>query len=365
MFVALDRVEQILNSYNISPVTANHNEQPNSERAPLTPDPLPMKTEIPDLMDNIVQISCPDTKEREEKESTKEEAKSVVPHTLLDESKVTIKGNETETKHDLCAKDPVIQHLDSTSTSEGRELSKTVCEEQPSIQGTSDVKISQGQMPTGNRVKKHGTKNNSKQNLIKGRHSCESCDLVFQSNSEYRKHYKQVHQVKGCPRCNKVFKGAAEMKMHLKEHKMQTKSNKSCDEYKCHMCNKKCDSLLSLKNHRQSMHESLVCTLCGKRYSEKFGLDRHMFEAHDYLEPGMDACNICKLTFRLKKRFIDHMELHKTGLKCNHCSEIFSDSKSLRCHREKEHTKRYCPHCPLTFKSDLEVKVRVTNLLDT
>ena len=105
---------------------------------------------------------------------------------------------------------------------------------------------------------------------------CPKCDLYFPrtGSDEQRKHMKEVHWL--CEHCNNVFSTSEEMKQHISDThfickvchidqlslislQIHNKEKHSKTEekpvFKCDLCNEKCGSSISLKYHKQFIHD--------------------------------------------------------------------------------------------------------------
>lgn len=97
--------------------------------------------------------------------------------------------------------------------------------------------------------------------------------------------------------------------------------------------------------------ESLTCTQCGKKLSNRVTLEKHM-----NLHLGTFSCEICGKCFSKKKSLDIHMDNHEgkkvNTAKCNVCDKSFYDNSSLNKHVKavhmdyKPHT---CPECERCF----------------
>ncbi len=225
--------------------------------------------------------------------------------------------------------------------------------------------------------------------------SCSYCSKTFKNMLSHKKHYESVHKKINCEKCNEVLNGNIEMRKHLNLHK----NNGGSSECVCSVCGQKCKGKWKLKEHLYKSHDHIdeglhhcadcklifqsktkferhleclrhqdseasikqkifICNLCGYKTAQKRAFSFHLLRKHNQMEDGVLSCDICKMTFTLKHAYKKHMECHRnSSFKCNQCPEILKDFKSLRKHQIATHRKRYCPECPQIFKTDHEVKV--------
>ncbi|MBN3296025.1 ZN668 protein, partial [Amia calva] len=114
-------------------------------------------------------------------------------------------------------------------------------------------------------------------------------------------------------------------------------------------------------NRRRRAGKEFPCSQCGRKFSSRLALRRHM-GIHSGVKPF--ECEDCDYKTRLKASLIQHMRVH-TGekpFKCSQCSYASIDGSSLRRHsrihtREKPHQCQLCPYSCIQKKSlDLHVR---------
>ncbi|MGH0159086.1 UNVERIFIED_CONTAM: hypothetical protein FKN15_061228 [Acipenser sinensis] len=85
-------------------------------------------------------------------------------------------------------------------------------------------------------------------------------------------------------------------------------------------------------------HRLYLCLRCGKTFSQKSNLTRHI-RVHTGMKPF--ECPLCKKAFSQKATLQDHVNLH-TGIKphkCNYCAVHFAHKPGLRRHLKDVHRK--------------------------
>ncbi|CAN9505140.1 unnamed protein product [Ophioblennius macclurei] len=104
------------------------------------------------------------------------------------------------------------------------------------------------------------------------------------------------------------------------------------------------------------------CEVCGKRFLQKIGLERHA-STHSDVKPH--SCEICGKSFRLQRYLDMHASAHSGGKvhACKTCTKSFSELKLLEAHIRKHRGKKSqpcnsypCKTCGETFTKLLELR---------
>ena len=116
---------------------------------------------------------------------------------------------------------------------------------------------------------------------------------------------------------------------------------------KCQMCEYTCTSVTALSNHHQNDHGILKCDVCGKAFSSKPSLDKHMY-AH--MNTMNFVCEECGQGFPFKSHLLQHKITHSTEFcfVCNQgsCNKSFKNKGDLTRHVGTHVDKWYfCSHC--------------------
>ena len=135
-------------------------------------------------------------------------------------------------------------------------------------------------------------------------------------------------------------------------HRVRVETSVDKPSIKCQMCNYTCTSVTALTNHHKNDHGVLKCEYCGKAFSSKPSLDKHMYV---HTNTMAYVCEECGHGFPFKSRMLQHKITHSTESRyqCKHrnCDKSFKNKGDLT-HHEGSHDDNwyYCAQCPYKNK---------------
>nr|XP_033324564.1 zinc finger protein 271-like [Megalopta genalis] len=242
------------------------------------------------------------------------------------------------------------------------------------------------------------------------RYTCNVCNKSFSKkqnmNEHLEKHWKNdknvtLPEVFRCPICLENFPTYRMLKYHMIEiHKLNNQDpilTKQKPWYECEECHEKFKHQMSLKAHKERVHEGRVdplyqCDTCNTTYRVKQLLVNHINSKHNgerrykcaQCEKGFNdtkslynhvllhtgkkpyVCEYCNMRFR-RKDSRDHHRRKHTGeqpYQCPDCGESFSTYNNRSKHRKREHGEDpECPECKEKCSSQQEVRIHLNKHL--
>ncbi|XP_054011462.1 zinc finger protein 665-like [Hylaeus anthracinus] len=243
------------------------------------------------------------------------------------------------------------------------------------------------------------------------RYTCNVCNKSFSKkqnmNEHLEKHWKNdknvtLPQLFTCPICLENFPTYRMLKYHMIDvHEIDNQDpilTKQKPWYECAECHEKFKHQMSLKAHKERVHEGRIdplyqCDVCNATYRVKQLLVNHIKSKHNgerrykcaQCEKGFNdtkslynhvllhtgkkpfACEYCNMSFR-RKDSRDHHRRKHTGeqpYQCPDCGESFSTYNNRSKHRKREHGERdpECPECGETCNNKQEIRIHLNKHL--
>jgi len=190
------------------------------------------------------------------------------------------------------------------------------------------------------------------------------CQIYFKSKLEMENHFKNAHQI-NCKFCHSIFNRNSGYLIHLKQLHLE----KKCKFSRCTFF---ADSKDEFENHLKEKHcpklkKFLECVYCGKHYGESRGnFLTHIRKFHSKIAIQCEKGK-CALFFKSQ----DHLEKHKKEahkkiekikktVECFYCQKVIWDKQCYAAHIKYNHSKEVVrckyKHCFTFFKSEEDRK---------
>ncbi|XP_068901669.1 GDNF-inducible zinc finger protein 1-like isoform X2 [Tenebrio molitor] len=165
---------------------------------------------------------------------------------------------------------------------------------------------------------------------------CEVCDKSCDDLQKLQEH-RNIHVEEGklflCSECNKCFTSQNKLQKHLPSHDVYLRP------LECSVCEVRCASEWALKRHllTHTGIKPFSCDICSKQFLTQYDVN---FHKKIHFPDKHFACNVCMRTFSRHSNLLRHTEIHKgTGAlyKCDICYCSYNYISSLTRHMVQNH----------------------------
>jgi uncharacterized C2H2 Zn-finger protein len=188
------------------------------------------------------------------------------------------------------------------------------------------------------------------------RFQCPKCPKQYTTKYNFKTHINVSHddvQRFQCYFCSYATFNNSDMIKHMSKHTQEK-------PYKCQYCCQSYKMEQSLKRHKDGKSCNLrltypllgPCYFCGKLFSKRLGLNRHMKTVH--LRENFKRCHPCDKYFNSTfaiNRHIRTVHLHEKKYQCQLCSKKLDHKANLYRHIRRVHTKEKHFKCYFCSKS--------------
>lgn len=105
---------------------------------------------------------------------------------------------------------------------------------------------------------------------------CPHCPLLFETKSSLCAHLRDDNYQLVCALCDKLFKTVVTRRIHFNSQ------HQPVEQLPCPICGKTFKHLFNLKAHENRVHaeKTILCVVCGKKFSRKCYLTEHCKKFH-------------------------------------------------------------------------------------
>lgn len=201
-------------------------------------------------------------------------------------------------------------------------------------------------------------------------YQCDICGLRCMTTNALKLHKKThfSHNRYVCNICDKSFSKKQNMNEHLEKHWKNDKTVSLPQLFTCSICTEDLPTYRMLKYHMMETHQIdrqdplltkqkpwYECNECHEKFKHQMSLKAHKEKVHEGKVSPIFECDTCHVTYRIKQLLINHIKSKHGGekrYKCAQCGKGFNDTKSLYNHILL-HTGRKpftCEYCNMSFR---------------
>ncbi|XP_043603823.1 zinc finger protein 567-like isoform X1 [Bombus pyrosoma] len=201
-------------------------------------------------------------------------------------------------------------------------------------------------------------------------YQCDICGQRCRTTNALKLHRKIhfSHNRYTCNVCNKSFSKKQNMNEHLEKHWKNDKSVTLPQLFTCPICVEDFPTYRMLKYHMVQIHEInnqdpilikqkpwYECAECHEKFKHQMSLKAHKERVHEGRVDPIYQCDICNATYRVKQLLVNHIKSKHDGerrYKCAQCEKGFNDTKSLYNHVLLHTGKKpfVCEYCNMSFR---------------
>lgn len=186
-------------------------------------------------------------------------------------------------------------------------------------------------------------------------YQCEVCGLrcrtIHALKFHKKSHFSNRHI---CDICGKSFLKKQNWNEHLEKHWKKDKNISLPRIFTCPVCNDDLPTFRMLKNHMIGIHkldrqDPLIinqkplyeCNECQEKFKHQMSLKSHKEKVHEgKIIPLIFQCDICKIVCKAKRLLIKHIQKEHNDNKCQQCGKKFTDKKDLDHHVSLHNSKK-------------------------